>query len=118
MLKVFPATVKQIENFLNIPEYNDYKYNVEDNSSYVPKSFIVQKLLFQRNVLKKISKAILPSFALREKIRRFLITRNTKTKGYDNKNLVSSVVAQSIYEKYLKEDDTFLKTRSDYNSLK
>jgi hypothetical protein len=114
----FSHTIKYLEEFLGVPAFKNYVYNVEDNSSYIPKSYVVQKLLFQKNIIKKISKSLLPSFAVREKIRRFLISTNTKAKGYANEDIVSPYVAQNIYEKYLEDDYILFKARHDYNILK
>ena len=116
--KVFPETINLTEKFLGVPAYDNYVYNVNDNSSYVPKSYAIQKILFQENILKKISKTILPSFLIREKIRRFLIKRNTKTKGYDNKNFVSEEASQLLYQTYLKDDYNRFKNRTDYKRAK
>ncbi len=112
-----PYTIREIENFISVSHFVNYKYNVEDNSSYAPKSYAIQRILFQENPVKKLAKTIMPSFAIRKKIRNFLINKNTKTKGYDNKNAVPPEVSEKIFDKYLKEDYTIFKQRTDYKTL-
>ena len=112
-----PVTIRAIEHFVNVSHFANYKYNVEDNSSYTPKSYIIQRMLFQENPVKKLAKSVMPSFAVRKKIRNFLINKNIKTKGYDSKDVVSPEVSQQIFDKYLKDDYTVFKQRKDYKTL-
>ena len=112
-----PGTIRAIEDFLNVEHFDEYIFNVEDNSSYAPKSYLIQRIIFQENPVKKFAKTLMPSFAIRKKIRKFLINKNTKAKGYDNKSVVPPEVSQNIYEKYLKDDYTLFKSRTDYKTI-
>jgi hypothetical protein len=99
-----PLTIKKIEDFLNIAHYDKFNFQVEDNASYTPKSYAVQKLLFQKNALKSFSRKMLPSFKLRNHIRSLIRKFNTKQKGYDGKNKIHLNEAQAIYAKYIEDE--------------
>ena len=106
-----PVTLKKIENFIGILPFT-YKMNVEDNSAYIPRSYIVQKIMYQQNPIKTLLRKAIPSFVLRERLRVAMRNLNKKDKGYDNGKLINSVQSNYIFQKYLEED--FIKFKSIY----
>lgn len=97
-------TIKTIEDFLLVKHKNDYAFNVEDNASYVPKSYAVQKMVFHNKVLKTFFRSLIPSFKLRHKVRGVIRKFNTKKAGYETKRKVTKEESEIIFNKYLKTD--------------
>jgi hypothetical protein len=100
-------TIRKVEKFLGVSEFSGYNFNVEDNSSYVPRFYGVQKILFHDNKLKRFLKAAIPFFKLRRKIRFAVRDLNKKVGGheaYEKNYAISDEKKQLIYDKYLKED--------------
>lgn len=97
-------TIKKIEDFLLVSHKDDYALDVEDNASYVPKSYAVQKLVFHNKGLKSVFRSLIPSFKIRHKIRGVIKKFNTKKSGYETNRKVSKEESDNIYNKYLKDD--------------
>jgi hypothetical protein len=101
------STIRKVEKFLGVSEFSGYNFKVEDNSSYVPRSYGLQKILFQDNKLKRFLKTAIPFFALRRKIRFAIRDLNKKAGGheaYEKNYAIPEETKQMIYDKYLKED--------------
>lgn len=97
-------TIKKIEDFLLVSHKDDYVLDVEDNASYVPKSYAVQKIVFHNKGLKTVFRSLIPSFKLRHQIRGVIRKFNTKKSGYETNKKVSKEESDNIYIKYLKDD--------------
>ncbi|HXL54927.1 MAG TPA: sulfotransferase domain-containing protein, partial [Chitinophagaceae bacterium] len=54
--KNLKSTIEKIEKFLSVSSFSNYNFEVDDNSSYTPKSYLLQKVLYQENIIKQISK--------------------------------------------------------------
>lgn len=100
-----PFTIKKIEHFIGVKAFENYNFNVEENTSYAPKSHVVQKIIFQQNIFKKFARHLIPSFSVRNKIRNFI--RKTNSKDTVTQNKMQEDIrkeALSVFDQFLKAD--------------
>jgi hypothetical protein len=100
-----PLTIKKIEQFIGVKEFENYNFNVEENASYAPKSYAVQKIIFQQNIFKKFARNLVPSLSIRNKIRAFIRKSNSrKTDLKDKMREDVKTEAVTVFNQYLKTD--------------
>ena len=92
--------IKEICNFLGLKEQEGMQYVLQSNKSSEARSVALKNLIKKPSMIKKIAKWLLPSFAIRQKLRNYVQSLNNKS--IDKKpflKLIVKIVTKDISNK-------------------
>lgn len=93
--------IKEICAFLGLQEQEGMQYVLQSNKSSEARSVALKNVIKKPSMIKKIAKWLVPSFAIRQKLRNYIQALNNKS--IDKKPL-SEIDRKNCYQRYFRQE--------------
>ena len=93
--------IKEICNFLGLKDQEGMQYVLQSNKSSEPRSIALKNIIKKPSTIKKIAKWLVPSFAIRQKLRNYVQSLNNKS---IDKKPISDIDRRNYYKRYFKQE--------------
>ena len=93
--------IKEICNFLGLQDQKGMHYVLQSNKSSKARSVTLKNLIKKPSIIKKIAKWLVPSFAIRQKLRNYIQFLNNKS---IDKKPISEIDRKYYYQRYFKQE--------------
>ena len=93
--------IKEICTFLGLQEQEGLQYVLQSNKSSEARSINLKNLIKKPSIIKKVAKLLVPSFAIRQKLRNYLQALNNKS---IDKKPISEIDRKNCYQRYFKQE--------------
>ena len=93
--------IKEICSFLGLKEQEGMQYVLQSNVSSEARSVALKNLIKKPSIIKKLAKWLVPSFAIRQKLRNYVQALNNKS---IEKKPLSEIDRKNCYQRYFKQE--------------